>query len=271
MSTDVIRVGAVIYNPKVTVIWGVISDFLAAHGAKTECKFYKNYDMQVTAMMNGEIDVAWNSPLAWLDTYLRSDGKCLHGVMRDTDQNRKSYFVARKADHYSNTLALKGKKIGFGAIDSPQARLIPILHLHTRGLEYQKDYIEQRFDVGVGLQGDHIGGELDAINALKDGKVDAAVTLDKNWDNWSVDGTIDPDQLEVIEQTRVFDHCIFTGRPGLDFGLFEKWNTILMEMDYNDPEQKKVMDMEGLQEWVPGRLSGYRQIQQANKYLHYFD
>lgn len=37
--------------------------------------------------------VEWNSPLAWLDGYLRSGDKTLNGAMRDTDQDRQSYLV----------------------------------------------------------------------------------------------------------------------------------------------------------------------------------
>ncbi len=36
--------------------------------------------------------------------------------------------------------------IGFGAIDSPQARLIPIYNLYQHGLEFNKDYVEKRFE-----------------------------------------------------------------------------------------------------------------------------
>lgn len=93
--------------------------------------------------MSGEIDVAWNSPLAWVDTYLRTEGKALDGHMRDTDVDRDTYLVVRKDKGIKSPEELKGKTIGFGAIDSPQARIIPIYALSKNGLEYEKDYIEK--------------------------------------------------------------------------------------------------------------------------------
>src|SRR5699024_3506954 len=138
------------------------------------------------------------SPLAWLDTYLRTDGKCQMGAMRDTDRDRKTHFIVRKNGSISNLAELKGKVIGFGAFDSPQARLIPINHLHENGLELDVDYTEKRFDIGVGLHGDHVGGELDALKAVMEGTVDAAVTIDLNWEAWQQDGTIDTNQLVSI-------------------------------------------------------------------------
>lgn len=91
--SEKLKIGAVIYAPQVTVIWGIIADFFEKEGFPIEPVYFKDYKGQVDALLNNEIDVAWNSPLAWLDGYLRSDGKTLNGAMRDTDQDRQSYLV----------------------------------------------------------------------------------------------------------------------------------------------------------------------------------
>ena len=96
-----------------------------------------------------------------------------NGSMRDTDNNRSTYLVIKKSSNIKSIEDLKGKMIGFGAIDSPQARLIPIYNLHQHGLEFNKDYVEKRFDIGIGLHGDHVGGELDSAKAMLNGEVDA--------------------------------------------------------------------------------------------------
>ena len=41
-------------------------------------------------------------------------------------------------------------------------------------------------------------------------------------------------------------------------------------MDYNNPEHKEMMDMEGLKEWISGRTSGFKQLTEANEYLNFF-
>ena len=41
-------------------------------------------------------------------------------------------------------------------------------------------------------------------------------------------------------------------------------------MDYNNPDHKEMMDMEGLKRWVYGRTTGFKQIEEANEYLHFF-
>ena len=265
-----LKIGAVIYAPRVTVIWGIIADFFKNEGFEIEPVYYKDYRSQVDGLINGEIDVAWNSPLAWLDTTLRTDGKALNGSMRDTDRDRSTYLVVKKDSNINSISDLKGKTIGFGAIDSPQARLIPIYNLYKQGLEFGKDYVEKRFDVGVGLHGDHVGGELDAAKAMINGEVDATFMLDLNYKTWIEDGTLDENNIVVLYKTPNFDHCIFSGRADLETERFEKFLTILHKMDYQNPKHKEMMDMEGLKEWVIGRITGFEQITKANEYLDFF-
>ena len=39
-------------------------------------------------------------------------------------------------------------------------------------------------------------------------------------------------------------------------------------MDYTNEAHKKMMDMEGLKEWVEGRITGFQQLREANDYLN---
>ena len=265
-----LKVGAVIYDPKVTVIWGIIAKFFEDENFPIEPIYYKDYKGQVDGLLAKEIDVAWNSPLAWLDTHLRTKGTALNGSMRDTDRDRSSYLVVKTNSNINSIQDLRNKTIGFGAIDSPQARLIPINHLHKHGLEYGKDYVEKRFDIGVGLHGDHVGGELDSAIALKNDEVSATWMLDLNYNTWIADGTLDENQVKILSKTDFFDHCIFSGHPELDVARFEKFIEVLHKMDYNNPDHKEMMDMEGLKEWIPGRTSGFKQLTEANEYLDFF-
>ena len=264
-----LKVGAVIYAPRVTVIWELIEKFYKENGAEIEPVFFKDYKLQVDALINKDIDVAWNSPLAQLDARLRTDKKEKIGCMRDTDRDRRTYLVVKK-DRFKDISDLKGKTIGFGAIDSPQARLIPINHLHKNGLEFGKDYEEKRFDIGVGLHGDHVGGELDSMKAMLNDEVDATFCLDLNYDAWIADGTIDKNAVEVLDKTDHFDHCVFTFNPEVSDEDIKAFDEIMMRMDYNKKEDKEIMDLEGLTKWVDGRYDGFKQITEANEYLGNF-
>jgi ABC-type phosphate/phosphonate transport system substrate-binding protein len=266
-----ILVGAVIYDPKVAVIWEIITQFFRSAGCEMDCVYYTNYAMQVDALVGRQIDIAWNSPLAWVDAELRTGGGCAALAMRDTDRDRVTRILTRAGGSVKSMSDLRGKRIAMGAKDSPQATLLPIHHLQTKGLRAGQDYQVERHDVLVGKHGDHVGGERDALQSLFDGKSDAACVLDLNWQLWSADGTCDPKEITVLDSTATFDHCNFTVLRSVDPGRAFEWKNILLTMDYANPAHREMMDLEGLQAWLPGRVSGYRALSAAVEEQGFFE
>ena len=266
-----ILVGAVVYDPKVTVVWDIIARFFAEQGCPIDGVYYTNYSILVDALLAGHVDIAWNSPLAWVDAQRRSSRTCRALAMRDTDRDRVTHLLVR-ADGPVRTLAdLRGRTIAVGASDSPQATLLPLHHLHTHGLEAGRDVRALRHDVLVGKHGDHVGGERDALQALVEGRAGAAAVLDLNWRLWSGDGTADPGRVRVLDTTAPFDHCNFTVTDRFAATLAESWTRVLLSMDYMNPAHREMMDMEGLQRWLPGRVSGYAALEAAVDQQAFFE
>ncbi|MBZ0135415.1 MAG: phosphate/phosphite/phosphonate ABC transporter substrate-binding protein [Planctomycetes bacterium] len=266
-----ILVGAVLYEPKVSVIWDIIRDFFESNGCPMDVVFYTNYELQVEALLKGHIEIAWNSPLAWVDAQRQSGGKCRAIAMRDTDRDRVSHLVVASNSGINDIADLKGKTVAVGAKDSPQARLIPLGLLQRHGLTPGKDVTVRRFDVLVGKHGDHIGGELDAFKCLQAGEAQACAMLDMNWDRWSSDGTIDPSRFKILATTDRFDHCVFTVRENFDDDREAQWLKVLYSMSYDNPKHREMMDMEGLKKWEPGRTSGFGPLTEAVQKLQYFE
>lgn len=263
-------VGAVLYDPKVSVIWDIIRDFFESNGCPMDVVFYTNYELQNTALLSGHLDVAWNSPLAWLDAQRLSGGSCRAIAMRDTDRDRVSHVIVRSDSGIDKVEDLRGRTAAFGAKDSPQARLIPQELLLRHGLAPGRDYTERRFDVLVGKHGDHIGGEKEAFACLKSGDADASALLDLNWQAWTRDGTVDPAGFRILATTDRFDHCVFTVRQEFDSEREAQWLRVLYSMSYDNPKHREMMDMEGLKKWEPGRTSGFAALTAAVEKLNYF-
>lgn len=263
-------VGAVVYDPKVTVIWDIISRFFAEQDCPIDCVYYTNYTILVDALLAGHVDIAWNSPLAWVDAQRRTGGKCRALAMRDTDRDRVTHLLVR-GDGAVRTLAdLRGRTIAVGTSDSPQATLLPLHHLETHGIAV-RDLKVRRHDVLVGKHGDHVGGERDALQDLLDGRADAAAMLDLNWQLWSTDGTVDPGRVRVLDTTAPFDHCNFTVTERLSGERAEQWARVLMTMDYAHPAHREMMDLEGLRQWLPGRTTGYAALEAATREQAFFE
>ena len=266
-----LRVGAVMYDPKVSVIWEIIRDFFASQSVPIDVAFYSTYEQQVSALLDGAIEIAWNSPLAWLDAQRRSGGTCRAIAMRDTDRDRVTYLVARAEGPIRNVRDLRGRTVALGAIDSPQAHLIPLGRLRRDGLQPGRDVNVRRFDVLVGKHGDHVGGELDAFASLKRGEADACAMLDLNWETWTHDGTIDPTGFAVLAATDRFDHCVFTVRDGFDSAAERQWLDALFAMRYDEPAHREMMDLEGLKVWLPGRTTGFDALAEAVQSERFFE
>jgi phosphonate transport system substrate-binding protein len=257
-----IKVGAVLYDPKVSIIWDIIRDFFDAADCPVDAVFYSTYDLQVNALASGDIDVAWNSPLAWLDAQRRTGQRCRAIAMRDTDRDRVSYIVSRKAD-VTNLAQLRGRTIALGASDSPQATLIPLGALRRAGLTPGTDVEIRRFDILTGKHGDHVGGELEAFRHLRRGESVASAMLDLNWETWTRDGTIDPQEFGILATTDRFDHCVFTVRDEWDRAAERRWLDVLFSMTYEEPAHRQMMDLEGLKAWMPGRTTGFKALAEA--------
>jgi ABC-type phosphate/phosphonate transport system substrate-binding protein len=255
------RIGAVVYDPRVTVIWDIIGRFFAECGAPLALSFFADYDLQVDALVEERIDVAWNSPLAWLDVVRRTGGRCRAIAMRDTDRDRVSHILARAGAE--GPAYLKGRTIAVGASDSPQATLIPLEWLRRHGLEEGRDFTARRFEIGVGLHGDHVGGELEAFRALERGEVDACAVLDLNRDAWEKDGTLDATRFVPLATTERFDHCNFSVLESFPREREKEFLDALFVMSYDDPAHREMMDLEGLKEWLPGRTTGYDALASA--------
>ncbi|HEY5807556.1 MAG TPA: PhnD/SsuA/transferrin family substrate-binding protein [Povalibacter sp.] len=266
MSRPAVVLGAVAYAPKVVTIWEGFKSWFSRHGLAFDYILYSNYEAQVQAQFDGTIDVAWNSPLAWIraDRIARSRGQVVRAVaMRDTDRDLRSVIVVRSESSLQQAADLRGQRVGVGAMDSPQATLIPLLHLRSSGLVVRRDLAVRRFDALGGKHGDHIGGERAAAVALLAGEIDACCMIDGNHLAFGLDGTLPAGSTRIIERTPFYDHCNFTTSPGAPEAAVVKFVEILFAMQWDDADVRPLLELEGLRQWLPGRTSGYSLLEQA--------
>jgi len=263
LAESPLRIGAVAYDPKVVTIWEGFLPYFAKHDVPINYVLYSNYDAQVEANLSGEVDVAWNSPLAWVKSQLVSKGACLAIGMRDSDRDLTTKIMVRTNSRLSSLADLKGKTIAVGASDSPQATLIPLNLVAESGLNPFRDCNVLYHNVMVGKHGDHVGGERDAARALASGAADAACVLDANYAVFINEGTLDPGTTRVLAATPPFDHCNFTVRANLAAERWKPFVDVLFGMSFQDPDVRAFMEMEGLKKWLPARTSGYAQLEQA--------
>ncbi len=254
-------VGAVAYTPNVVTIWEGMRDYFVGGPAEMDFVLFSNYGRQVDALQEGMIDLAWNTNLAWVRTVGQTNGACRALAMRDTDTVYQTVFVARTGSGLEGLESLRGKRLALGSQDSAQAAILPVHYLAQAGLG--SDEVELlRINSDVGKHGDTGRSELDALRAVLDERADAAAIGINTWEAIGREELM-PGAFESIWESPTYSHCNFTAMPSVPDERVQPWVDQLLAMDWDNPEHRPILEMEGLRKWVPPHLDGYASLFEA--------
>jgi ABC-type phosphate/phosphonate transport system substrate-binding protein len=258
-------VGAVAYDPRVVPIWEAMRDYFRQAGLPIDYELFSNYDRQVHALLAHQIEIAWNTNLAWVKVYRRTGGACRALAMRDVDARFTTVFVGR-ADCGLRTLTdLRGERLALGSADSAQAAILPLHYLHQAGINL-RDLTLLRFDLDVGKHGDTGTSELEVLLALQDRRADAGALAESTWIHQVSKGRVDAGRLQPFWTSPGYCHCNFTVLADFPEDLGRRWTEVLVGMRYEDPKWRPLMDLEGLKQWIQADaeiLEGYRVLLEA--------
>src|SRR5579884_753357 len=95
MTAQMVKVGAVAYDPRVVTIWEAMRDYFREAGVPTDYVLFSNYEAQVNALLARQIDIAWNTNVAYVRCELRTGGTCQVLGMRNTDRDFTTRLIAR--------------------------------------------------------------------------------------------------------------------------------------------------------------------------------
>lgn len=272
-----ILLGAVAYDPKVVGIWDIIRDYSNEYGCKLDYVLFSNYERQVDSLLKGHIDIAWNTNVAWIRTLYATDNKAKAIAMRDTDLHWSTKFVVKKDSKIKNIEDLKGKKLGVGSADSSQANIMAIYYLNKNGLKIKESDINNseidkesvniiRYNSDLGKHGDTGRSEWDVLEGIKNGSLDAGTIGSNTWIRILEEGLYPDGDLISFYTSPDFCHCNFTVMPNIDSEISDNFVKMLMSQKKENPIIKKMMAMEGLNEWIitgEKELKGYDTLYEA--------
>jgi ABC-type phosphate/phosphonate transport system substrate-binding protein len=256
---ETILLGAVAYDPKVVTIWEGIRDYFNESGTPFDFALFSNYERQVEELLAGHVDIAWNTPLAHVRVRQRTGGASLSLGMRDSDRDFHAKVIVRKDAGIASLPDLHGKRLAVGSRDSTQARILPLHFLKQEGVDLDRVHLLP-FDTDLGKHGDTGTSELDVLRALSDGTADAGTVGDLVWVQEQAAGHVDSARIEVLYTTPGFNHCMFDALPTLSASKREGFVRSLFAMSWDNPTHRRLLELEGLHEWVAPREEGYESL-----------
>jgi phosphonate transport system substrate-binding protein len=256
---ETLVVAAVAYTANVVPIWEGIRDYFADSAVPMDFVLFSNYERQVDALLAGHVDVAWNTNLAYLRTVGLTDGGCRALAMRDTDLTFRTVFVAREGSGLHGLESVRGTRVALGSKDSGQARILPTKFLADAGITLDA-ITPVIFDSDVGKHGDTGRSELDALQAVLSDDADVAALGIMTWQQLQQAGELG---VEEVWTSPDYCHCNFTALSSLDEARAEAWTSHLLAMDWEVPEHRRILELEGLRQWVRPQLEGYRSLEEA--------
>lgn len=256
--------GAVAYDKKVVDIWeGMRHYFRNEAGLPVEVTLFLSYEAQVDALVAGRIDIAWNTNLAYLQAEKRSGNQCRPLAMRDADVGWKTVMLAPRGGAIKSIADIRGKTVALGSRDSGHAAILPTHFLAKDGLKEGADYQTLRFDLDVGKHGDTGTSETDVYKAVLDGRADAGTVGSPFWDGVLAKKLVPGNSVEVVWSSPAYNHCMFNARPGLTEAETAPFVKALLDMDWNNPRHRPILEAEGLRKWIVPDLSGYDSLREA--------
>jgi len=254
-GAPVLRLGAVCGGPTAVTIFRELRYYLSQHGLKSEYTLYSNYDSLVQALYDGQVDIAWNAPIAHGKFHvLAGDSQAL--VMRDVDVNYQVKLIAR-ADAKINSLSdLAGKTMIFGSCDSADTTVLPVYFLRKEGVNFDKLKILSLHNE-VDAKGVPCHSQQHVWKALVAGRGQAAVVSRERWASLQKNSPEEAKGFKEIWSSPPFGHCVWTARKDFDKALGARFTKLMTAMDMRDPLTCDILQLEHCQRWVPGSQEGF--------------
>jgi phosphonate transport system substrate-binding protein len=263
MSVAELRLGAVSYHPRVVTVWERFRTYFGDHGVPTDYILYSNYERLVEAVLDGSVEIGWNTNTAFVRLDHEVGGRTRILGMRDVDLDWSTVLVTRRDRPLDGVADLAGRVLALGSRDSGHAAILPLHYLAQEGLDAAAQCELLRFDTDIGKHGDTGDSELHVVRAVAEGRADAGVLSAAYFSAFRADGVPDVADLEVSWRSEPYYHCNFTVLDTFDHELGDRWTQVLLAMDYDDESLRPAMELEGVRTWHRGGQAGYESLRSA--------
>jgi phosphonate transport system substrate-binding protein len=211
-----------------------------------------DYAATVEGLAANKLDMVWYGGLTSVQAAKRAKG-ARRIIMRKEDAEFKSHFITRSDTGIRSLTDLKGKTFSFGSVSSTSGHLMPRYFLLKAGINPEKDFSKFSFS-----------GAHDATAAwVEAGRVDAGALNFLVWDKLVETKKIDTNKVGIFYTTPPYVDYVWSVRGGLDKGIVERISKAFLKLDYNNPEQKKLLDLHRTKGYIAAKDEDWKGIEEA--------
>src|SRR5262245_13357749 len=256
-----LKIGAVGYAPYVVTIFEGIKKHFNRMNVPLDWVLYSNYDALVEAFVRGEIDLAWNGPLAYVKIRRRLRDGSRVVAMRDMDVNCMTQFITHPDSDLHTVEDSKGKRFAFASRGSVQPGLLAYYFLKQSGIDPDKDLALATFteDRPTGAA----TGEAGVVALVRSREYDAGAVSKHALATLREKGQLQAGEVRVFWSSPGYSHCCFTAQRAIDDELAQRITSAFTTMRFDDPEHRQVLELEGCKGFIPGTPEGYDVLEAA--------
>ena len=214
-----------------------------------------NYSSVVEALSQKKVDIAWLGGLTYIQAKIRSNGEVEPIIQRVKDTKFTSVFITHQDEKISKIEDLKNKSFSFGSPSSTSGHLMPRLFLEKNNINPEK-YLKQ-----IGYSGAHDA----TIFSVLSKKVSAGVLNSIVWKKFVRENPKKAKELIVFYTTPKYYDYNWTIRKDLSNEIKESLVNAFLELDYNNPYHKKILDLQRANKYIKTNDKNYLNIYIAGK------
>lgn len=255
-----LRLGGAASPAYINVFRGLQAHF-KRHGIELDWVLYADYDALVKAFVRREIDLSWNSPLAYVKIQHHLNDPCQVVAMRDVDVDFTTQFITHPASGITTVQDLKGKRLALGSRSSMQAGLLAVYFLQQLGFDPARDcaactYYDER---PSGARSD----ERDVVERVLRREYDAGAVSQRTLDTLRAEGTLTSESLNLVWSSPGYGHCCFTAHSDMDPAVVQQLTQAFVTITDQDTAGKAVLEGEACSAFVPGTPTGWETLAKA--------
>ena len=216
--------------------------------------FPKDFDDHMRKVGSGEIDISFSNPFVYIRIARQYDARAFARIIEKEGKDMFRGEICVLKDSQLQTLAdLKGKRIMAVSESSAGGYLFQRGMLKEAGIDPDED-LTIDFVQGAGKQ-------EEAFLAVYSGGYDACFVREGTRTEVMKD-QVDISKVRVLAYTPFYPGWVYAGRKGLDPAVLDKIRSVLLKLDFSDPEHKAILEKANFVKIVPSEDKDFDSIRE---------